>query len=81
MVLIKERIPKSAKKVPCWIFTENGFDLVYLTDDEKYFVSVNHKKVYMLNEVPGWSMALPSDEDLFKMNLVQNEKFSLIGET
>lgn len=46
MISIKEHIPKSAKKMPCWIFTQTKYDLVYLTEDEKYFVSINHKMVY-----------------------------------
>lgn len=42
MASIKEHIPKSAKKMPCWIFTQTKYDLVYLTEDEKYFVSIGY---------------------------------------
>lgn len=55
---IKEHIPKSAKIMPVWlIFTEDDSrDMVFLTDDEKYFVSIDHKRVYPVNEDIIWSM-------------------------
>lgn len=46
-------IPKSAKIMPIWIQDNSIYpkiDLVYLTDDEKYFVSIDHKRVYPVNE-------------------------------
>lgn len=69
MVSIKEHIPRSAKKMPCWIFTQTKYDLVYLTEDEKYFVSTNYKRVYSLDEVIGWSVALPLDEDIDRIKI------------
>jgi hypothetical protein len=69
MVSIKEHIPKSAKKMPCWIFTQIKYDLVYLTDDEKYFVSTDHKRVYPLIVVDGWSMAYPLDKDISQLKI------------
>ncbi len=35
--------------MPVWIEDNNTIDLVYLTDDEKYFVSIDHKRVYSVN--------------------------------
>lgn len=55
MISIKEYIPKSAKVSPCWIFIDGKYDLAYLTEDEKYFVSTDHKRVYPLEVVNGWS--------------------------
>ena len=44
MISIKEHIPKSAKCTPCWIFINGKYDFAYLTEDEKYFVSTDHKR-------------------------------------
>lgn len=52
-------IPKSAKVMPIWIRSNDEYwknDLVYLTDDEKYFVSIDHKRVYPVNENLLWDM-------------------------
>ena len=69
MVSIKEHVPESAKKMPCWIFIQNKFDLVYLTEDEKYFVSIDHKRVYPLIAVDAWSMVYPLDEDISQLKI------------
>lgn len=55
---IKEHIPKSAKIMPVWlkITEDESRDMVFLTDDEKYFVSIDHKRVYPVNEDIIWSM-------------------------
>ena len=44
--------------MPVWlIFTEDDSrDIAFLTDDEKYFVSIDHKRVYPVNEDIIWSM-------------------------
>lgn len=44
--------------MPCWIHTSlnDKIDLVYLTEDEKYFVSADHKRVYQVNEVDKWGI-------------------------
>ena len=52
---VAEHTPSSAT-MPVWICdNEKKFDLVYLTDDEKYFVSTDHKRVYPANTVL-WSI-------------------------
>ena len=56
MISIKEHIPKIAKCTPCWVFINGKYDLAYLTEDEKYFVSTDHKRVYPLEIVDGWSI-------------------------
>ncbi len=53
---IKEHIPKSAKVMPVWLIFTDSRDMVFLTDDEKYFVSIDHKRVYPVNEDIIWSM-------------------------
>ena len=53
---IKEHMPRSAKVTPVWIKDNNTSDLVYLTDDEKYFVSIDHKRVYPVNNDIFWIM-------------------------
>lgn len=72
MVSIKESVPKSAKLWPCFIFTNNGYELAFLTDDEKYFVSIDHKRVYLVNEVNGWSMVSPTIKDLHQLFHIDN---------
>ncbi|HAU85341.1 MAG TPA: hypothetical protein DCW90_07525 [Lachnospiraceae bacterium] len=59
MVSIKVHIPKSAKDTPCWVFIDGKYDLAYLTEDEKYFVSIDYKRVYSLEVVSGWSIPSP----------------------
>lgn len=52
-------IPKSAKIMPVWIRYDSissKNDLVYLTDDEKYFVSIDHKRVYPVKGTIIWTM-------------------------
>ncbi len=52
-------IPKSAKTMPIWIKENSNdlaWDLVYLTDDERYFVSIDHKRVYPVRESLLWNM-------------------------
>lgn len=52
-------IPKSAKIMPIWIkenLNELAWDLVYLTDDEKYFVSIDHKRVYPVHGDILWNV-------------------------
>lgn len=47
--ITKNHIPTSAKVMPVWIRSiDNYVDLVWLTEDEKYFVSVDHKRVYQI---------------------------------
>lgn len=72
MVSIKESVPKSAKLRPCFIFINNGYELAFLTDDEKYFVSINHKRVYLVSEVNGWSMVSPTTKDLHQLFHIEN---------
>jgi hypothetical protein len=58
-VSIEKHIPRSAKVIPIWIkenINDYRNDLVYLTDDEKYFVSVDHKRVYPVNSSIVWNM-------------------------
>lgn len=58
-VSIEKHIPRSAKVIPIWIkenINDYRNDLVYLTDDEKYFVSVDHKRVYHVNSSIVWNM-------------------------
>lgn len=53
---VAEHTPISAKVMPVWIYdNDKKTDLVYLTDDEKYFVSTDHKRVYPSNSVL-WSI-------------------------
>lgn len=49
-------MPKSAKVLPCWVFINGKYDLAYLTEDEKNFVSTDHKRTYPLEIVDGWSI-------------------------
>lgn len=67
MVSIKESVPKSAKNWPCFIFVNSGYELAFLTDNEKYFVSIDHKRVYLVNEVDGWNMVFPTTKDLHQL--------------
>ncbi len=57
--VLKNYIPSSAKVMPIWI-KDNSIspknDLVYLTNDEKYFVSIDHKRVYPVKETLLWAM-------------------------
>ena len=56
---LENHIPRSAKRMPIWIKESSDCihnDLVYLTDDEKYFVSIDHKRVYPLQENLLWTM-------------------------
>lgn len=48
----------SAKIMPCWVHTpfDDMVDLVFLTDDERYFVSTDHKRVYKVNEIDKWTI-------------------------
>ena len=55
-------IPKSVKVFPCWISKDEKYDLCYLTDNEEYFVSIDHKRVYKLEEVDKWHYAYPPEE-------------------
>lgn len=51
MIRCQTHIPRSAKIEPVWIKdpdSNDTYDLVYLTDDENYFVSVDHKRVYLV---------------------------------
>lgn len=49
---VAEHTPSSAKVMPVWICdNDKQIDLAYLTDDEKYFVSTDHKRVYPSNSV------------------------------
>lgn len=55
----QNHIPKSAKIMPVWIRDDSissKNDLVYLTDDEKYFVSIDHKRVYPVKGTILWTM-------------------------
>lgn len=55
----QNHIPKSAKMMPVWIRYDSissKNDLVYLTDDEKYFVSIDHKRVYPVKGTIIWTM-------------------------
>ena len=55
----QNHIPKSAKITPVWIRDDSissKNDLVYLTDDEKYFVSIDHKRVYPVKGTILWTM-------------------------
>ena len=53
---VAEHTPSSAKVMPIWICdNDKKIDLVYLTDDEKYFVSTDHKRVYLVDDVM-WKM-------------------------
>lgn len=44
--------------MPIWlkITEDDSRDMVFLTDDEKYFVSFDHKRVYPVNEDIIWCM-------------------------
>lgn len=55
---ISRSIPMSAKIMPCWVHTpfDDMVDLVFLTDDERYFVSTDHKRVYKVNEIDKWTI-------------------------
>lgn len=48
---VAEHTPSSAKVMPIWINADGKVDLAYLTDDEKYFVSIDHKRVYLVDDV------------------------------
>ena len=62
---VAEHTPSSAKVMPVWIKADGKVDLAYLTDDEKYFVSTDHKRVYFMNDVM-WAMVdVPSPERTF----------------
>lgn len=37
--------------MPIWINADGKVDLAYLTDDEKYFVSTDHERIYPSNSV------------------------------
>lgn len=50
-------------------FIDGKYDLAYLTDDEKYFVSTDHKRVYSLDEVIEWNVAIPLDEDIDQLKI------------
>lgn len=53
---VAEHTPSSAKVMPVWICdNDKQIDLAYLTDDEKYFVSTDHKRVYFVDDVM-WAM-------------------------
>lgn len=58
-----EHVPKSAKVQPILIKDMNEhFDIVYLTQDEKYFVSTDHERVYPVEDVFEWTMIdIPQD--------------------
>ena len=53
---IGDHIPRSAKIIPVWVKIGTKNDLVYLTDDEKYFVSIDRKRVYLVNKDVLWNM-------------------------
>lgn len=54
---INQQIPRSAKIMPCWIKVDvDKKDLVYMTDDEKFFVSIDHRRVYPVEQVEKWSL-------------------------
>lgn len=62
---VAEHTPSSAKAMPVWIKADGKVDLAYLTDDEKYFVSTDHKRVYFMDDVM-WAMVdVPSSERTF----------------
>ena len=42
--------------MPVWVKIGTKNDLVYLTDDEKYFVSIDRKRVYLVNKDVLWNM-------------------------
>lgn len=53
MTRCQTMIPRSAKVEPVWIridaytgATHEEYEIAYLTDDEEYFVSIDHKRVY-----------------------------------
>lgn len=57
-VPVSEYKPKSAKQFPVWIKVKDsdGVDMVWMTADEKYFVSTDHMRVYTMDEVVSWTM-------------------------
>lgn len=57
-VPISEYKPRSAKNFPVWIKIKksSGVDMVFMTTDEKYFVSIDCKRVYTIDEVESWTM-------------------------
>lgn len=61
--ILFERVPKSAKVQPILIKDmKEHFDIVYLTQDEKYFVSTDHERVYPVEDVFEWTMIdIPQD--------------------
>lgn len=57
---VAEHTPSSAKVMPVWVNADGKVDLVYLTDDEKYFVSTDHKRVYLAENVVWEIVDVPS---------------------
>lgn len=59
MVSCGELIPKSAKVEPVWIKLSGlgnvKYELAFLTDDEKYFVSIDHRRVYLVTPDILWT--------------------------
>lgn len=49
-------LPKSAKQYPVYVYVKEKYsenirhDLCWLTEDSRYFVSVDHKRVYSVGD-------------------------------
>ena len=53
-ISIKDWFPRSAKTIPCWIKNQEDVDLVFLSEDEQYFISISKKKKYPVDQVQYW---------------------------
>ena len=59
-------LPLSAKVSPIWVAVGEQVDIVFLTEDHRYFVSVDNKRVYPLNEIKYWTMQVRPTSPDFK---------------